>query len=515
MVGVPGDRLRLENKRLYLNRHPVNEPYVVHVTPYLDSYRDNFPCRRKVMLPPHAAEMLQQHVVHGELVVPPGMYFAMGDNRDNSSDSRYWGFGRRENRENIIGKPILIFWSYDAPPAGPAPTTRLRAHRRRGPPFLLQNEVGADIPHPQGLSSQIDMSANHYYGLILAGGRGTRFWPRSRRNNAKQVLDFLGGGTLIQQTVERLRPVLPPERIWVLTNDHLRDRIIKQLPDVPKRQILSEPAQRNTAPAIGLAAHILNSIDPEAVMGVFPADHYISKPKRYLRLLRASLKAASQGKMAVLGIQPRWPETGYGYIEFPAGVEPGSLDPSPVLSFREKPDRTTAEKFVEDGCFCWNAGMFFWRASVFLEALRHHLPRTASILAALPAFSSRKFQSALAEAFPHCENISVDFAVLEKATGVVGIVSDDFGWNDVGSWDAVHELMARDADGNASRTPTVLLESGGNYVDAAGKVVALLGVRDLIVVDTPDALLIADRARAQQVGDIVKLLEKQKRHQLL
>jgi mannose-1-phosphate guanylyltransferase len=359
------------------------------------------------------------------------------------------------------------------------------------------------------------MPANHNYGLILAGGRGTRFWPRSRRSNAKQVLDFLGEGSLIQQTVARLRPVLPPERIWVLTNDHLRDRIIRQLPDVPKKQILAEPTQRNTAPAIGLAAHILQSVDSEAVMGVFPSDHFISKPARYMRLVRAALKSASKGKMAVLGIQPRWPETGYGYIEFPEGITAGSIEETPVQKFREKPDRATAEQFLASGRFYWNAGMFFWKASVFLEAMRQHLPRTASILAALPKFGGRNFTAKVAEAFPHCEDISVDYAVLEKATGVVGFASDDFGWNDVGSWDAVHTLLKKDTHGNAGRLDSVIVDSTGNYIDAPGKLVALLGVKDLIVVDTPDALLIADRSRSQQVGNIVKLLEKQRRDDLL
>src|SRR3984957_19256120 len=150
---------------------------------------------------------------------------------------------------------------------------------------------------------------SHLYVLILAGGRGTRFWPRSRRANAKQVLKFFGDRSLIQQTVDRLKPVLPPERIWILTNDHLRAEIVKQLPEVPKKQILAEPAQRNTAPAIGLAAHILQSMDPEAVMGVFPADHVISRPREYLRLVKPAFRAASAGNIAVLGIQPRWAET--------------------------------------------------------------------------------------------------------------------------------------------------------------------------------------------------------------
>src|SRR6516165_1004164 len=180
--------------------------------------------------------------------------------------------------------------------------------------------------------------ANHRYGLILAGGRGTRFWPRSRRRSAKQVLRFFGERSLIQQTVDRLNPLIPPERIWVLTNEHLQREIASQLPEVPRRQIIAEPAQRNTAPAIGLAAHIIGSLDPDAVMGVFPADHIIQRPSRYVRLLRPAFRAAAQGRIAVLGIQPRWPETGYGYVEFPEGVEPGSVTPSKVLSFREKPD---------------------------------------------------------------------------------------------------------------------------------------------------------------------------------
>jgi mannose-1-phosphate guanylyltransferase len=356
---------------------------------------------------------------------------------------------------------------------------------------------------------------SNYYGLILAGGRGTRFWPRSRRSRAKQVLSLLGEDTLIQQTVERLRPILPPERIWVLTNDHLRDEIIRQLPEVPQKQILAEPAQRNTAPCIGLAAHVLHSINPNAVMGVFPADHVITKASRYLRMLRPAFQAAERGNIAVLGIAPRWPETGYGYIEFAPGVKAGSPEPQPVKSFREKPDERTAKKFVASGRFFWNAGMFFWRTDVVMEALRKHQPKTWTLLAGLPAFGQRQFASRVAEVFPLCENISIDYAVLEKATNVVGLAMDDIGWNDVGSWNAVHELLPRDADGNAAISEVLLRNSSGNYVDARGKLVALLGVRDLVVVDTSDALLIADRSRAQEVGELVKALEKRGRDDLL
>ena len=173
----------------------------------------------------------------------------------------------------------------------------------------------------------------HYYGLILAGGRGTRFWPRSRKRSAKQVLNVVGDRSLIQATVDRLSPVIPPERIWILTNSHLRDIIIRQLPDVPPEQILAEPAPRNTAPAIGLAAHILHSLDPQAIMGVFPADHVVGKPAAYRKVLKAAFRGAAAGRLMTVGIQPRWPETGYGYIEFPRGTEAGAATPRARAAF--------------------------------------------------------------------------------------------------------------------------------------------------------------------------------------
>jgi mannose-1-phosphate guanylyltransferase len=302
--------------------------------------------------------------------------------------------------------------------------------------------------------------------------------------------------------------------MWILTNEHLRRTIIRQLPEVPAKQVLSEPVQRNTAPAIGLAAHILRSLDPDAVMGVFPSDHVVGKPAAYRAVLKATLKAAGAGNLMVVGIEPRWPETGYGYIEFPRGTKPGS-EVLPVRRFHEKPELANARRYVAAGNFYWNSGMFFWRADVLLDQLRRHLPRTASVLASLPRFGSRGFGAALKHAFPLCENISIDFAVLERAAHVAGIAADDFGWNDVGSWNAVYELLPRDACGNVAAPSSICLDSHNNFVDARGKVVALVGVRDLIVVDTPDALLVAARDDAQRVGEIVKALEKRKRHDLL
>jgi mannose-1-phosphate guanylyltransferase len=359
------------------------------------------------------------------------------------------------------------------------------------------------------------MPKAHHYGLILAGGRGTRFWPRSRKRHAKQVLNVTGERTLIQATADRLAPVIPPERLWILTNDFVRDEIVRQLPQVPASQIIAEPAQRNTAPAIALAAHILHSIDPKAVFGVFPSDHVIGLPRRYLQFVRAAFKTAEKGRIGVLGIKPRWPETGYGYIEFPKGMPAGSVDALDVASFHEKPDLKTAQKFFRAGRYYWNAGMFFWKAATILDAMRRHQPKTATLISSLPAYAHPDFAARLAEVFPLCENVSVDFGVIEHAADVAGLACDEFGWNDVGSWDAVYELIPHDSSNNAARSELVSSGSTGNYVDCGRKLVALLGVKDLIVVDTPDALLIADRSRAQQVGDIVKLLEKNNREELL
>jgi len=358
----------------------------------------------------------------------------------------------------------------------------------------------------------------HHYGLILAGGRGTRFWPRSRRSSAKQVLNVVGDRSLIQATVDRLSPVIPPERLWVLTNHHLRDTIVRQLPEIPANQILAEPSQCNTAPAIGLAATVLHSVDPDAVMGVFPSDHVIGATAPYRAVLRSALKAAGSGHLVVVGIQPRWPETGYGYVEFPRGCKPGASDALAVRKFHEKPELRKAKRYLSAGNYFWNSGMFFWRTDVLLDQLRRHLPKTATLLASLPHFGSRQFAARLKDAFPRCDNISIDYAVLEKAAAasqVRGIAAGDIGWNDVGSWNAVYELLERDPHGNAIALESIALDSHNNFVDARGKVVALVGVRDLIVVDTPDALLVASRDSAQQVGEIVKLLEKRNRYDLL
>jgi mannose-1-phosphate guanylyltransferase/mannose-6-phosphate isomerase len=240
----------------------------------------------------------------------------------------------------------------------------------------------------------------------------------------------------------------------------------------------------------------------------------ILKEGRFRNFVKAAFKAADTNNVVVLGIQPRWAETGYGYIEFPKNVLPGGSTPIPVKSFREKPDPRTAKQFVERGHFFWNAGMFFWKAGVVLELMRQHQPKTATLLAGLPGVDAKNFTKKLAEAYPLCENISVDYAIIEKAQDVVGLALDDIGWNDVGSWEAVYDLAEKDGNANAGRGELIAENSRGNYVDAQ-KPVALVGVENLVIVDTPDALLVASRSSAQDVSKIVKRLDAQGREELL
>lgn len=364
-------------------------------------------------------------------------------------------------------------------------------------------------------------SMEHLYGVILAGGRGTRFWPRSRRRFPKQLMNFGGGSSLLQQTVERLRPLIPARNIWVFTNEWLAKEVLRQLPDVPRSQVIAEPAQRNTAPCAGLAAELILAKDPEAILGVFPSDQTIAKPAAFLKVVRLAARHASQGAIVVLAIAPRWAETGYGYMEFAARPAHRNSKALPVKQFREKPSLAVARRYLRSGRFFWNSGMFFWKASTIRDALRRHLPKTAAVLGTIAQRlarrgnrSAKSVRSVLRELYPACENISVDYAVLEKAAGVLGIPCD-MGWSDVGSWNAVYDLLPRDAQGNVLRTKTLLLDSRGLLIDVPGKLVAGIGLRDLIVVETDDALLITQRERAQNVSQVVKLLEQSRREALL
>jgi len=359
----------------------------------------------------------------------------------------------------------------------------------------------------------------HFYPVILAGGRGTRFWPLSRKRRAKQLLALDGKQTMIQQTVARLLPMASARRVWVITNNDLRAAILRQLPTLDSKQVVAEPVGRNTAPAIGLAAFLLVRHDPEAVLGLFPSDHVIANPEQYHATLSKGIEIAAVGaNTVVLGIRPTRPETGYGYIEAGAAVANGSLR---VRRFTEKPDLAKARQFVDAGNYFWNSGMFLWRADTLANALREHLPNTAPILEKIAAtFGTRKFAETFRRLYPKCENISIDYAVLEprsaKGEGQSRIfcLPSDFGWNDLGSWAALHEhhvSKSTSADQMLiSASGSFALNSKNNYIHAPGKFVAAVGVSNLVVVETDDALLITTLDQSQDVGKVVKHLDEKK-----
>jgi mannose-1-phosphate guanylyltransferase len=354
--------------------------------------------------------------------------------------------------------------------------------------------------------------------VILAGGSGTRFWPRSRRSCAKQVLALDGEDTMIQQTLARLLPVADAKDVWVITNKWLCETISAQLPGLQANHVLSEPAARNTAPACALAAFLLEKTEPETVIGIFPSDHVVGNNARFAEVLAAGVKVAAAGEnIVVLGVPPTRPETGYGYIEKGAAVK--IVDGIPVhrvKRFREKPDKHTAEKFLTAGNFAWNGGIFLWSARTLANAIREHVPDMAPPLEKIAAaYGTPEFDAVFAELYPECENISVDYAVLERRSAKGEMRSSiyclpaDFAWNDLGSWASLHEHLGENEDSNVmdgATTGLATIESSGNYVYAPGKMVALLGVEGLVVVETDDALLITTRERSQDVSKIVHML---------
>ena len=350
--------------------------------------------------------------------------------------------------------------------------------------------------------------------VILAGGSGTRFWPRSRRARAKQVLALDGDQTMIQQTLARLLPVARAEDVWVVTNGWLAATIAEQMPTLRQEQIVTEPIARNTAPACALTAFLLVRQDPEMVMGVFPSDHVVADIARFAEVILAGVKLAAAGEnIVVLGVPPTRVETGYGYIEQGASVA-GDVSARRVKRFREKPDRHTAEGFLMAGNFAWNGGIFLWRAQTLVNAIKEHAPDMVAPLEKIAAaWGTEDFARVFAETYPEVESISIDYAVLERRSAKGEVRSNifclpaDFGWNDLGSWASLHEHLGQDEDDNVvdgGAAGLVALESEGNYVYAPGKMVALLGVDGLVVVETDDAILITTRDRSQDVSKVVR-----------
>jgi mannose-1-phosphate guanylyltransferase len=364
--------------------------------------------------------------------------------------------------------------------------------------------------------------------VLLAGGRGTRFWPCSRLRTPKQLLDILGSKTvrshtMVRDTLARLSPVFSAKNAWIVTNTEQWPAVRRELPEIARSRILAEPAGVNTAAAIALAAIHLVHQHGDALMAVLPSDSYIADAAGYRKLVQAALELArTPGNLVVIGISPTQPETGYGYIE--RGARAGRVRGVTAFSvrrFTEKPSRADAQKYVASGKYLWNAGMFFWRASTFLEHLQRFLPATYKAMQELAdSIGTRRYTSALQRIYPKLQNISVDYAIMEPATregagSKVFVIPAAVGWSDIGSWAAVYELLAAKPGANVSAGASFALDAHGNYLWSPKKFVAAIGVRDLVLVETDDALLVCSRERSQDVGKIVKWLEEKKLNRLV
>ncbi len=342
------------------------------------------------------------------------------------------------------------------------------------------------------------------YALILAGGSGTRFWPLSRNARPKQLLDLFGRGSMLRQAIERLSGVLPHENIFILTNSQQEAEVRRQAAELPADNIVAEPARRDTAPAVALGCALIARRNPQANVIIIPSDALILDTMAFRSLAAEALGlAARQRALITIGIKPTWPCPSYGYIERASRLEDAALTHPcyEVRRFREKPDAATAAEYLASGHFSWNAGMFIWNVAYVREQLTAHCPELADFInrltetANLPAFISREF--------PALTPISIDFALMEKAERVLNFEAS-FDWDDVGSWISVGKYLPERGEDNVANTELSTLKAGGNIVYSdSGKRVALVGVSDLIIVDTGDALLVAHRSEADNIKHIV------------
>lgn len=356
------------------------------------------------------------------------------------------------------------------------------------------------------------MNKNNYC-VIMAGGVGSRFWPMSKTSFPKQFHDVLGiGRTLIQMTYDRFLAICPKENILVVTNDIYKDLVLEQLPDMQASQILTEPCMRNTAPCIAYANHKIEAINPNAKIVVAPSDHLVMKEHEFVKTITLALEEAGETKnLVTLGIKPTRPDTGYGYIQFKDQIAPRDVKVKKVEKFVEKPNLATAESYLSAGNFYWNSGIFIWSLKNIQEEFSKHLPKIQeAFLLGKDKYYTDKEQTFIATMYPQCENISIDYGIMEKAENV-SVVLSDFGWSDLGTWGSLYTHLDKDDKGNGLVGKTLLYESSENVIfnNNTKKLTVIQGLDNYIVVDTKDALLICKRDSEQMikqfVGDVKKL----------
>lgn len=347
------------------------------------------------------------------------------------------------------------------------------------------------------------------YAVIMAGGKGERFWPQSRLNRPKHLLPIVGDAPMLVQTVERLSGLVDLENVLIITNREQRAAILEICPNLLPENIIAEPVGRDTAAAVGLAALLVEDRDPNAVFAMLPADHVIHDAKSFKTVLEEAFRQAESASVLVtVGIEPKYAATGYGYIQRGSAVESSTGDVFEVEGFREKPDAATAERYVSSGDYFWNAGMFIWQGSTIRAAFEAHAPELWSSLSPIREGlkAGRGVDELLDETYPGLEKISVDYAIMEKA-GLVRVVRSTFDWDDVGEWPAIERHHEADAAGNVIRGSACIEGGEGNIVlSEAGHTVALVGVDDLIVVHTGDATLVCPKRKAQDIKALVKRL---------
>ena len=345
----------------------------------------------------------------------------------------------------------------------------------------------------------------------MAGGFGQRFWPRSRRQHPKQLIDLTGKGSMLSLTVDRMLALSTPEEVFVITNAGQVDAIVADLDGkIPTDNIVGEPVGRNTAPSIGLAAVLVERRFGDVPFMVLPADHLIGDKDIFESAARAAESyAAGNDALLTFGIKPSRPETGYGYIH--AGsqlVDNGGVSLFEVKSFHEKPTVAKAKEFLEDGAYFWNSGMFFWRASAIRKAIKAHLPDLESMLAAFEdRVGTEDINDVLNDVYGSAPSISIDYGIMEKADNVV-VIRGDFYWNDVGSWESIREIFPKDTNGNVLVGEHIVIGGKENTIFAPNRLIAMVDVDDIVVVDSGDAILVCRRESVQRVRDIVETLEK-------
>ncbi len=356
------------------------------------------------------------------------------------------------------------------------------------------------------------------HAVIMAGGSGTRFWPQSRQKTPKQLLRLAGSRTMIQQTADRCRGWVDPSRLWVVTNELQAEATRAQLPEVPTGNILMEPVARNTAPCVGLAAIRILEQDPEGIMFVMPADHVIQTNEAFAAAARRACETieANDSSLVLFGVVPAFPATGYGYIErgdVLSNAQPRSYR---VNAFREKPHRELAEEYIRDGRFFWNCGIFCWKARTIVDLLKQHEPELhAGLMRIVDGIHRGLGRESIANEFPGLKSISIDYAVLERAQNVV-VIEAPFQWDDVGSWLALPRLNGCDTDGNTIDGPFCGIDTQGCIVRSADDhLIATLGLRNVIIVHTEDATLVADANQSERIKEILSKLENQNRREYL